>query len=214
MVTVTRQETIAAIWSGLQQIGVPPGNVITWDRATGHKGYEGGEGVQLEFSAEHVCKVCSEWAHVLINVPSFKSHWLSGIAVCLKNWVGAVDALDIQDRNTPWPFHADSCANLGMIAARPEIRDKLKVNIVDALQLLFEGGPQINPQYLWNYGGLIVGTDQVAVDRVCLDILQQKRNEFKGGEWPISPPPQHIMVAAEKYGLGVADLAQIDVVTL
>jgi len=212
MMTPTHQELVDALWAGLQQIGVPAANLMTWDRNRGHRGYADGKMEEIEYAANHVCKVCSEWAHVLINLPGLKSHWLSGIGVCLKNWVGAVNGVNVMDQDVAFPFHGDSCADLGMIAAHPAFQGKMKLHIVDGLRGLFEGGPQVNPQYLWNYGGLIVGTDQVAVDRVCLDIIQKRRNEFKGEEWPLNPPPKHIMVAAEKYALGEANLERIQVV--
>jgi hypothetical protein len=83
--------------------------------------------------------------------------------------------------------------------------------VVDALRPLFHGGPQVNPQYLWNYGGLVLGTDPVAVDTVCLKIIQGKRNEFNEEPWPLSPPPKHIVVADEKYKLGTSDPSKIEV---
>lgn len=212
MITPTHQEVISVLWGGLQQIGVPAENVMTWDRNRGHRGYADGKMEELEYAADHICKICSEWAHVLINLPGLKSHWLSGIGVCLKNWVGAVNAVNVMDQDTPFPIHADACADLGMIPAQPAFQGKMRLHIVDGLRGLFEGGPQVNSQYLWNYGGLIVGTDQVAVDRVCLDLIQKRRNEVKGEDWPVSPPPKHIMVAAEKYGLGEANLERIQVV--
>jgi len=83
---------------------------------------------------------------------------------------------------------------------------------VDALRPLCHGGPQVNPQYLWNYAGIIVGTDGVAVDRVGLDIIQKRRNEVRGEEWPVSPPPKHVAVASTKYHLGEANLDRIEVI--
>jgi len=55
-----------------------------------------------------------------------------------------------------------------------------------------------------------MSTDPVAVDTVCLNILQEKRNEFKGREWFINPPAKHIFVADKKYGLGNSDLDKIE----
>jgi hypothetical protein len=212
MMTPIHEEVLAAIWDGLAGVGVPPDNVITWDRTGGHRGYRDGRPVPVGFDADHVATVCSEFADVLINVPGLKAHWLSGIGVCLKNWAGAVSGLNTSDQNTPWPVHGDNCADLGMLQAHPSIKGKVRLCVVDALRPLCHGGPQVNPQYLWSYGGLIVGTDGVAVDRVCLEIIQQRRNEVRGGAWPVSPPPKHIATAAEKYGLGEADLARINLV--
>ncbi len=86
--------------------------------------------------------------------------------------------------------------------------------VVDALRPLCHGGPQVDPRYVWPYKGLLIGTDPVAVDSVGLKIVQGRREQMRGRNWPLSPPPKHIAVAAEKYKLGTADLAQIEIVRL
>jgi hypothetical protein len=212
MMTPVHVEVLYALWDGLEELGVAADRVVSWDRGRGYRGYRKHEEMEVGFDDQNVATICSQFADALINVPALKSHWLSGIGVCLKNWAGAVAKLNTRDIDTPWPIHADSCADLGMLQAHPSIRDRVRLCVVDALRPLCHGGPQVNPQYLWSYGGIIVGTDAVAVDRVCLDIIQKQRNEIKGEEWPVSPPPKHIMVAAEKYGLGEADIAKIEVV--
>ena len=214
MMTPVHKEVLYAIWEGLKDLGVPAENVITWDRRQGIRGYWGGKSVAIGFDGDGVATVCSQFADVLINVPGLKSHWLSGIGVCLKNWAGALSGLDVRDKNTRWPIHQRSCQDIGMIQAHPAIKSKARLCIVDALRPLCHGGPQVNPQYLWDYCGIVVGTDAVAVDRVCIEIIQQRRNELRGEPWPISPPPKHVAVAAEKYGLGVADLDSIEVVNV
>jgi len=79
---------------------------------------------------------------------------------------------------------------------------------------MFDKGPQVTPKYLWPYRGLIVGTDPVAVDAVCLKIIQAKRNAYKGEPWPVSPPPTSIAVADTQYHLGTSDPAKIHLVKL
>jgi hypothetical protein len=86
--------------------------------------------------------------------------------------------------------------------------------VVDALRPLFHGGPQVNPAYLWPYNGIIIGTDPVAVDTVCMKILEAKRREYKKGEWPINPPPKHVFLAEQKYKLGHAQMDNIELVKL
>jgi len=213
MMTPVHEELLWALWEALEAVGVPAASVITWDRDQGHRGYRAGEPAAVSYDADHVATICSEFATVLLNVPGLKSHWVAGLGACLKNWAGAVSGLDIRDQNnTPWPIHGDSCADIGMLQAHPSIQGKLRLCVVDALRPLCHGGPQVNPQYLWNYGGIIVGTDAVAVDRVGLDIIQKRRNEVRGEEWPLSPPPKHIATAAAKYHLGEANLDRIEVV--
>jgi hypothetical protein len=59
-----------------------------------------------------------------------------------------------------------------------------------------------------------VSTDPVAADATGLRILEARRREFFGKDQPFEVPPKHIAVAEEKFGLGVADPARIDLVKL
>ena len=90
------------------------------------------------------------------------------------------------------------------------------MNILVMLTPQFHGvGPHsYSPRFVWTYGGLIVGADPVAVDTTGARIIAAKRREFFGEERPISPPPHHILYADTRYGLGVSDPEQIEVVRI
>jgi hypothetical protein len=141
----------------------------------------------------------------LINVPTVKVHTLAGIAVSLKNYINF--------SAKPSNYHAPS-TNLGEIYLKPEVKGKTRLIIVDMLRPYFGPGPQINPLHRWNYGGIMVGTDPVAIDTTCLRLCQVKRRLFKGEDWPISPPPDNIYAADKTYGLGTSDPAKIKIVKL
>jgi hypothetical protein len=216
MMTPTHSKLTSAVASRLKGIGVKDENLLIWDRGHGGIGLKGvsDREVHFGFTKDSISTVAAERATALINMPGLKSHWLSGVAVAVKNWAGAVTNINVPDEDVAFSIHGDSCADVGMLNALPPIKEKCKLIIVDALRPLFHGGPQVNPKYLWNYGGLVLGTDPVAVDTVCLKIIQGKRNEFKGKAWPISPPPKHIAVAGEKYGLGTSEASEIEVLLL
>ena len=141
----------------------------------------------------------------LINVPSVKVHTLTGIAVSLKNYINF--------SSQPSKYHAPS-TNLGEIYLFPEVKGKTRLIVVDMLRPYFGPGPQINPLHRWNYYGLMVSNDPVAVDSLCLKICQAKRNLFKGEEWPITPPPDNINAADKNYKLGTSDLSKINLLKL
>lgn len=61
---------------------------------------------------------------------------------------------------------------------------------------------------------MIAGTDPVAVDAVCLKIIQAKREELRGESWPLSPPPICVEAADKVYKLGTSDLKNIDIQTI
>lgn len=142
----------------------------------------------------------------LINVPGMKTHWLSGVGVAIKNYAGC--------HPKPSQYHADACADLAAMWDYPALKGKTRLIVIDALKVLYNGGPQVDPKYMWDYKGLIFGTDPVAVDTVCLNIIQKKRNEVQPPQWIISPPPKHIEVADKKFKLGTSDLSKIKIVEL
>lgn len=141
----------------------------------------------------------------LINLPTVKVHTLTGIAVSLKNYINFSPQ--------PSKYHAPS-TNLGEIYLLPEVKGKTRLIVVDMLRPYFGPGPQINPLHRWNYYGILVGTDPVAIDSTCLKICQMKRNLFKGEEWPITPPPDSIYSADKVYKLGTSDPTKIRLVKL
>lgn len=214
MMTATHPEVVRAIVRNLHKVGVKDKNIIIWDRDQAGIGVEGilNRNKRFGYDKNSLSRIITDRATVLINVPGTKVHWLSGIGVALKNWVGALTNINVPDRDVAYAIHKDSCADLGYINALPQIKTKCRLVIVDALIPLFHGGPQVDPKYLWEYKGILMGTDPVAIDMICAKILQAKRNQYKGKEWPINPPIKHIFVADEKYGLGYSDPAKIKLV--
>ncbi|HUU28381.1 MAG TPA: DUF362 domain-containing protein [archaeon] len=214
MMTATNPELVAALTAFLIALGVKQEKIIVWDRDNAGIGLEGAYTREKHYGydSEAVSRIITDEATALINIPGLKSHWLSGVGGALKNWCGAVTRINVRDIDTPYPFHKDSCADLGMLGAIKPIREKQRLVIIDALRPLFEGGPQMNPAYLWNYGGLFVSQDPVAVDAVCAELLTKKRGLFKGSPWPLNPPAKHVTLADTRYGLGVSDRSKIELI--
>jgi hypothetical protein len=142
----------------------------------------------------------------LINVTSIKGHMQMGIAASLKNYINFT--------SSPSSYHVEGSVNLGEAWHLPGVKGKTRLVVVDALRPYFGPGPQPNPVHRWNYGGILVGTDPVAVDTVCLALLQKKRDLFKKEPWPINPPPVSVASADTKYQLGVSDPSKIKLVRL
>jgi hypothetical protein len=143
----------------------------------------------------------------LVNVRPVRTHHWSGIGGCLKNPIMFVERPD--------EYHSDSCSPLGAIWLLPILKGKVRLNILLALRPLFYGrGPHnFDPRFQWNYGGLFMSTDPVAIDALGAELLRLKRIEHFGEDRPVTPT-KHIQVADTKYGLGIADLARIDLVKL
>jgi len=141
----------------------------------------------------------------LVNVRPMRTHHWAGVGSCIKNY--------IMFSHDPPSWHDDSCSDLGGLWELPVVRGKTRINILVMLTPLFHGkGPHhYNPKYTWDYRGLVIGTDPVAVDTVGLRILQAKRRVHFGSDEPFAVSPRHIKVASGKYGLGVAHPARIKV---
>ncbi len=144
-------------------------------------------------------------ATVLINVRPMRAHAWSGMGSCLKNY--------IMFTSRPADYHPDSCADLGALWHLPQVKNKTVLNILVLFTPLFHGvGPHdFNPQYLFEYGGMVVGEDVVAVDATGARIIEAKRKEFFGYEKPISPPVKHIELADKKYHLGNSSAEKIKI---
>ena len=206
MMTPTHKELIELIVANLLKAGVEDKNIYVWDRDRVGIGSAEMHSRPKNFgyAKDHLSNVIKK-STALINVPGMKSHWLSGAAFSIKNWAGAVD-------NAVEYHTEDCCSSFGALCANPEIKSKCRFIILDGLRPLFNGGPQVDPKYLWNYNGLIIGHDHVAVDTVALKIIQNKRDEYRGEKWVLNPPPLHIPLADTKYKAGTSDLNRIELI--
>ncbi len=147
-------------------------------------------------------------ATAIINTRPLRTHDWSGLGTSIKNLIMFVPR--------PQDYHGDACASLGAIWHLPELEGKVRLNVLVMLTPQFHStGPHsFSRKHVWPYGGLIVGIDPVAVDATGARIIEAKRKLFFGDDRPISPPPHHIEVAGERYGLGVSDPERIDLIRL
>ena len=147
-------------------------------------------------------------ATALINVRPVRTHYLAGMSGCLKNYIMFAESQPAH--------HPDSCASLGSLFLLPQVKGKTRLNVLCALSPQFHGrGPHnFSRRYVWNYRGLIVGLDPVAVDAVGLRLITAKRRIELGPDQEVPPVPKHIGLADTKYGVGTADPAKIELVKL
>jgi uncharacterized protein (DUF362 family) len=147
-------------------------------------------------------------ADSIINVRPLRTHYLSGVSGCMKNLIM------FSESQIKW--HPNSCQDLGLLQTLPEVKGKLRLHVLCVLTPQFHGrGPHhFSRRYVWNYKGLIVGTDVVAVDAVALRLLMAKRTEVLGASRALPPVPIHIERADKVHGLGNSDMANIDLVKL
>ncbi len=147
-------------------------------------------------------------ATALINTRPMRTHAWSGVGSLLKNY--------IMFAGSPSSYHPDSCANLANLYKLPQTKNKTRLNILVMFTPLFHGvGPHhFNKAYTWDYNGLIIGFDPVAVDATGLRIIEAKRNDFFKQKKPLNPPAKHIQLADTRHHLGNADRNKINLVKL
>jgi uncharacterized protein (DUF362 family) len=162
----------------------------------------GREDEQLS-TRSHLPRLLTRTLTRLINVPVLQDHDACGLAGCLYNIShGAVDNFrrfeTMGQRGDP---------TIAEIAAIPVIREKLVLNVMDALIAGHAGWPAFKPQYSWPHGALYFSRDPVAIDSICLELLEAKRREAK--VTPIGERASAIATAA-RAGLGHAERDRIE----
>jgi len=224
----TQPVVVDAIVAGLRQAGVPAEHIIIWDRfdtelvRAGFKLNKTGDGVrcrgtdadkigsgyqsEVEKSGEvGTCfsRILTDEVDTLISVPVLKDHNLAGVSLGMKNFYGAI--------HNPNKYHGNNCdPYIADVVAHRYIGPRWRLTVVDGTRAQYHGGPGLRPAHTWLFGGLIVGTDFVAVDAVGAHLLdEQRRSE---GMKPVAEdgrPARHIATAGTR-GLGVAELDRIE----
>lgn len=147
-------------------------------------------------------------ATALINMRPLRTHYWSGVGSLIKNYITFV--------KKPSDYHPDTCADLATLWKLPVAADKTRLNVLVVLTPLFHGsGPHhYSKQFTWQYNGLLVGFDPVAVDSVGVKLLLNKRADYFGEERPLNPPAKHVFLADTRHHLGTADSNKIELIKL
>jgi uncharacterized protein (DUF362 family) len=211
----------------LQEAGVPARNIVIWDRtdrelsAAGFTLARSGSGVRCLGTENDYERTPREWGPggscfarilvddltALINVGVLKDHDLAGVSIGLKNWYGTI--------HNPNKHHAEGCAPyIPYLAAAPLIHDKLRLTVIDASTLQYQGGPARNPKWSRKWNGILASTDPVAIDAVGWRLIESHRKEA-GLPALAQEKREPVWIAgAERLGLGRADLAKMEVAEL
>jgi len=234
-------ELVYAIADGLRSAGVKEKNIIIWDkddRELKEAGFEINRkpsndarcfGTSPAVSYENDIKIYGSIASRLsrivpfctafLNVPVLKHHTMAGVTLSLKNWFGAI--------NNPNKYHFDTNGER-MVAACEYIPDlnsmlfsasalgkRQSLIICDGIMSQYDMGPGYRPDKAWNYSGLIVSTDPVALDRVGTQIIEKRRQEAGLRSLPeVGRKPEYIAIAADRsHRLGTDDPSEIELIS-
>lgn len=151
--------------------------------------------------------IVTDQCTALINAPILKDHAIAGITASLKNYFGVI--------NNPNKFHGNSCdpfvADLNTL---PVLREKQRLIVCDCTEILYHGGPADSPDHRYPCGGILLGTDPLAVDVVGWQLIEGIRKE-KGlpSLEEAKNPPRYLFTAARSpYLLGVGEFERIELV--
>jgi uncharacterized protein (DUF362 family) len=220
----TSRELVRAVIEHLKAIGIAENSIVIWDRRDDELrkcGYElnsGTSGVRCYGTlpnrgyTDEVKKVAGKEIRlsailekeirVLINMPVLKDHNVCGITAAMKNHFGSF--------NVPWELHGNNGdPYIAAINGLPVIREKTKVIICDAFCPVCQGGPSDHPRYRWNYGGLLVSTDPVALDLTGWQIIEERRRVMGLHSLAEDGREPKYIATAGKFQLGVATASRI-----
>src|SRR5271170_5822200 len=186
--------------------------------------------VETNFFGEHdtrsnMIRLVTERFTKIINVPNMKDHGAAGVTGCLKN-IAYGNFSNVA--RSHFAAKTNTFSFIGTLASVEPLRSKTVLQIMDGLRGVWHGGPFLqSPRFRFFPKQMLFGTDPVAIDRLLLDVIEEKRREEHAiSVWDRSAShvhpgfdkdpdannfvrePGHIEFAG-KLGLGTSDLKQI-----
>jgi len=141
----------------------------------------------------------------IVNIPFLKDHNITGVTCACKNLSHGLV-------KHPARFHGNHCSPyIADIIALPQIRSKVRLHLVNALRVVFDGGPEPHDEGTWDAGVILAGRDPVAIDALGLEIINSQR-AILGLAKVDSPVRKSVYLeAAAERGLGVADTRRLGI---
>jgi hypothetical protein len=206
------------------------------NRNVDNSGYDPDVYLEADFFGEddtrsNMMRLVSRRLTKIINIPNMKDHGAAGATGCLKNiaYGSFSNVARTHDKGVSHTLTA-----VGTLASVEPLRSRTVLQIMDGLRAVWHGGPFAPTQkFLFFPRQILFGTDPVAIDRLLLDVIDDKRKaEGAISIWDRDPKylkpndniardgdpnvnilirePRHVEVAG-RMGLGEWDLAKIKV---
>ncbi len=134
----------------------------------------------------------------LIDIPYLKTHNIAGVTCCLKNLSHGLI-------KHPARYHRNRCAPyVGDIVALPQIRGKLRLCLVDAMRVVYAGGPEATAHNISDEGVILASADPVATDTIGLALISDVRRRASLPRISRAGENLGYLEAAHRRGLGMA----------
>jgi len=221
--SATMKEVVDPIVEGVKLAGVPEENIMIFDQFGGNMrgaryawqdrpgklrvlnhevfGFEE-EYTRAEGGGKGKLAKTLTWCTAVINVPILKDHDLAGITCAMKNMVfGCVER--------PPMMHREIHTAMPHFYALEEIRGRVRLTICDGSFCLYDGGPKHNAKAHTAHDRIYATTDPVAMDAVCLSVVEGYRAENKYRTLDAVRRPATYLKLSEEIGLGIADMDRI-----
>lgn len=194
-------EVVAEIATNLMAVGVRPANIVIHERgaqiatpryerfvpdgvrveaATTWQSFDPGVYVEANFFGEddtrsYLLRVVSEQCTKIVNVPNMKDHSASGVTGCLKNMAyGEFSNV----ARSHYKAQTETLTFIGTLARVEPLRSRTVLNIMDGLRGVWHGGPfSTDKRYRFYPKQMKFGTDPVAIDRLLIDVIDDKRKQ-------------------------------------
>ncbi|MEW6367866.1 MAG: DUF362 domain-containing protein [Acidobacteriota bacterium] len=214
---------VVLLTDALRAAGIRDRQILIWDRSDSDLQRAGFDlnrsgdgpfcfGTNADYEAEPTTvgsvagcfsRILTEYCTALISVPVLKDHDLAGVSGTLKNFYGAI--------HNPNKYHDSNCdPYIADLNTHPAIQGKLRLVVCDALVGQCHGGPAFNAPYAWPFGGLLVSTDPVAVDRIAWKTIEERRREKGLPSLADAKRAPTWIASAERLGLGTSEMSRIE----
>jgi hypothetical protein len=206
------------------------------NRGGANREYDPDTYVEVEFFGEDdtrssMMRLVTRRLTKIVNIPNVKDHGASGVTGCLKN-IAYGSFSNVARSHGRALTHTYSF--VGTLAAVEPLRSRTVLQIMDGIRGVWHGGPFARtPRYVFQPRQLLFGSDPVAIDRLLIDIIEEKRRaEGAISIWDRSPAslklndtkardadpnvnilirePGHVEYAG-RLGLGIAERSRIRV---
>jgi uncharacterized protein (DUF362 family) len=217
--------------AGVELFAAEAGNRRSENRAYDPETY-----VEVDFFGEddtrsNMMRLVTRRLTKIVNVPNMKDHGAVGATGCLKN-VAYGCFSNVARSHARGRTHTRT--SVGTFAAVEPLRSRTVLQVMDGLKAVWHGGPFAKTtRYVFEPRRILVGTDPVAIDRLLLDVIDEKRKaegavsiwdrsektlQFNNATSRDADPNVNILIRepghveyAGRLGLGISDLSRIRV---